>query len=359
MIHEVFFVLSIVGTIILSIIGIALLLISLVLLVPVRYNVIAKKRGDFFAQLKITWLFHIVTAKIIFQDELKVVVKIFGIPIYGYKKEKEKVLKEAERNVVKKEKELEDDIENAIIQANSLPDTLIKDRSFHDTSYRKFRAKQEEKAKVKGNLDLNEKIKNNQEFEDKAEINQDLDKKSKKNQEVEETPELDQDLKQNKITLLGKRIKDKFNFVKKLKVAVLKWFYGFKRKYLNVKDIGKNISSYIDIWNSECCKEIRFLLKKQLIRIWKMIKPKKLIVWLHIGLDDPSNTGQVLVWYSILYPILGQNITIQPEFEEKVLEFEAVAKGKVTVVILLIIAIKIYFNKNLKKLINLLKKETK
>lgn len=75
--------------ILLSIIGIILaiilLLLLLVLFVPIRYRFYGRKKEDIYAKGRISWLFHIIHGSFLYENEkLKVVFRIFGIPVFRF-----------------------------------------------------------------------------------------------------------------------------------------------------------------------------------------------------------------------------------------------------------------------------------
>lgn len=340
MVQGLLLILKIVGVIILSIFVIILLMSIAVLFVPVRYGLIAKKRAGFFAKVKVTWLLHMVTATILYQDELTTVIKIFGIPVYKSKKDKSKIVKEAQEDILKESK-------NIVIEAE---ENVLKESKHIEKEAEKEVNKESKYIVKEAQEEVNKDLKH---IEKEAE----KDTNTESNH-IQDNVQMDNKKKFEHSKSIHWSLK-KLNFIRRIKVFFLKWIGYFKKKCLEVKLVTTNITYYIDVWNSESFREFRILIKKKLFRIWKMIKPKKFKVWLHVGMGDPADTGGILVWYSMLYPILGQNIEIQPEFEEEVFEFEATATGKITIAVLFIIALKIYFDKNLKKLIVLLKKENK
>lgn len=412
MIQGLLLILKIVGIILLSIIIIILLIASLILFVPVRYTLFAKKREVFLAKIKITWLLHMVTATVFYQDELKVDVKVFGIPIYKLKKNYSEVLKETEEEIVQEVKhfvkEAEEDIitevqeeidrevqEDGTLDGNNI--TNIGDGSTEpsiDNTNKSNKSNKSEitddnsgsitnaQAKVDNKISSesqktitieskhteagNKPIIRGTTFTEPVQPEKDINNTnpSKNDHFKVENHRPNKDISKDisKDTSASSSSK-KPNIIQRIKIFFLKWIRFFKMKYLElnstVKTIVKNISYYKQIWNSESCSEFRSLLKKQLLRIWKMIKPKKFKAFFRFGMEDPDDTGQILVWYSMLYPIFGQHIEIEPSFDEEIFEFEATASGKITIAILLRIALKIYFDKNFKKLLKLIKKENK
>ena len=76
-----------------------------------------------------------------------------------------------------------------------------------------------------------------------------------------------------------------------------------------------------------------------------------------IGTGDPAGTGQVFAVYGILYPFLGSQIVVTPDFERKVIAGEIQVKGKAAVFHLLKAAWIIYFNKDLRHILKMFKRE--
>lgn len=72
-----------VGGIILGIIlAAALILLMLVLFVPIRYELKGKKREELQASGRVSWLFHIITLQVFYEEDMKMVLRIFGVPIW-------------------------------------------------------------------------------------------------------------------------------------------------------------------------------------------------------------------------------------------------------------------------------------
>ena len=59
----------------------------------------------------------------------------------------------------------------------------------------------------------------------------------------------------------------------------------------------------------------------------------------------------------MFYPIYGNNIRVIPDFEQIVLEFELIIVGRLTLFKFIKSIWRIYFDKNIRKVIKLLNKE--
>ncbi len=74
-------ILKIIGIIILAVLGLILTLILLVLFVPIRYRASAKKYEELSVKGSVSWLLHIIHVGVVYDGELRVAVRVFGIPV--------------------------------------------------------------------------------------------------------------------------------------------------------------------------------------------------------------------------------------------------------------------------------------
>lgn len=147
------------------------------------------------------------------------------------------------------------------------------------------------------------------------------------------------------------------DFVRKLFSAIRNIKYTIRKIYDKINHIIHNIRYYIKILQTESFKRAFVLCREQLLRLMKIVLPRKVSGTFTIGMEDPAATGQILSIYGILYPLIGDNITVIPDFEKPVMEGSFRFKGKITAFTLIRIAAKIYFDKDLKRVICLFKKE--
>lgn len=147
------------------------------------------------------------------------------------------------------------------------------------------------------------------------------------------------------------------DFVRKLFSAIRNIKYTIRKIYDKINHIIHNIRYYIKILQTESFKRAFVLCREQLLRLMKIVLPRKVSGTFTIGMEDPAATGQILSIYGILYPLIGDSITVIPDFEKPVMEGNFRFKGKITAFTLIRIAAKIYFDKDLKRVICLFKKE--
>ena len=302
-------ILKIIGIILLSIISLLLIIIALILFVPIRYRIIANKfeDSDFYAEIKLTWLLHFINILIKYTDDLYYRVRVILIPI-----KKSDNLKKHKNNG-KKTEPYSDDTKSVDEGEN------ISDES------------------------ANEDISDNEISKDKEEIvsTSDLDENDDDNINFDENKGIIYKIR----FVLTKFFEFLFNIKEKLNEA-----------YNTVVNIVKDIDYYINALKDERNKKVISLCLSQASSIINNIKPKVFNGNLTIGIDDPYTMGQILSIYGILFPIIHDKITINPVYDKEVIEGDLYIKGRISVFVLIRAAIKIYFNRDYKRMIKIFKK---
>lgn len=305
--------LKIIGILLLCLLVLILALLLLILFVPIRYKVKGYRRENDEAPVriavKVTWLLHILNMAFRYPEEAFVRVRIFCFTVFSTEKKEKKEGKNKTAKAAVTEKAGQADktdngneAENAD-NAKKAPDTA-------------------EPAPAKEN-------------EDDTQTQQTM--REEPDQEPEEPT-------------LSKFFKKLFELLKNIKYTI--W-----QIYDKIKHIIKNIRYYIKIIESDAFSGAWSVCSKEVLSLLKSILPGKLSADFVIGTGDPAGTAKILSVYGILYPVTGDHIRITPEFERSVVEGDFFIKGKVTVIKLLKTAIKLYFNKDLRKVIRLFKKE--
>ncbi len=292
-------ILKIVGIILLVLLSALILIVVLVLFVPVRYKITGYGKDSaetpIHVHIKFTWMLHIVRGFFIYPEAAYIKIKFLFFTVFDSSAEK----KEPAPKVRKKTKVAEQDsIKVEAVKAESLkeePETEMP---------------MPEAQQVKEEIPPHKK-----------------EKKSWKTPFVKIW---------HIIKNIGYTIRE---ICAKIKKAVL------------------NIRYYIEIIKSEEFQKAFSLCSKQLGRIYRNVKPTKLKANITVGTEDPAVTGQILEVYSILYPLIGNNVFIFPDFEHSVIEGDFYIKGRVSVYVLLWAAWKIYKDRNIRKVLKMLKRE--
>ena len=302
-------ILKIIGILLLSIISLFLIIIALILFVPIRYRIIANKfeDSDFYAEIKLTWLLHFINILIKYTDDLYYRVRVILIPI-----KKSDNLKKHKNNSKKTKPDPNDT--KSIDEGENISDKSV-----------------------------NEDISDNEISKNKEEIvsTSDLDENDDDNIKFDENKGIIYKIR----FVLTKFFEFLFNIKEKLNEA-----------YNTVVNIVKDIDYYINALKDERNKKVISLCLSQASSIINNIKPKVFNGNLTIGIDDPYTMGQILSIYGILFPIIHDKITINPVYDKEVIEGDLYIKGRISVFVLIRAAIKIYFNRDYKRMIKIFKK---
>ncbi len=303
-------VLKIIGITLLCLLITILVLAGLVLFVPIRYRAAGYYREEYAVNGKISWLLHLITVKVSLcrDKELQLVVRLFGIPVYDMQRKKQK----AERVKKKKKKMVEDN------QAEEETSDIVMTKPPVP-----HRPGSEETAKEPESVLQSEENQSSNEFMEKDVPKED------------DTPSFWEKLK-----ILFAKCKERITNIG----------YTFRRICDKIKKIKDNITYYMELWQEENTKLALAACKKELLRIWKDIKPKRFRVNALLGMDDPGTTGQIIGYCAMLYPLHQGNVVVVPDFETKVFEADFLLKGKLTVYVYIMVAYTVLFNKNIKRL---------
>lgn len=131
-----------------------------------------------------------------------------------------------------------------------------------------------------------------------------------------------------------------------------KWkdiLHKIKRMVDNLKKMNEKKEDLLKVYHSkrfEKAKKDVILYVKQLFRI---IKPDKLEGRVHFGLNDPAATGEIFGILAMFLPLYDGYFVLVPEFEYACTEGNIKGKGKVQIFPILMLGLKIIFNKNLIK----------
>ena len=311
MLHIIFAILKIVLLILAAVLGIALWILALLLLIPVRYEAHVKKKEEFSVEAKVHWLLHLVRVPVSFRDG-KLLVKL-------------KVLIFTVKDFLADEEEIQDGAEEAF------PDV-------------------EEASDAAGQVtDPN-----------KNQIGTALDKTEFSEEETyiepaeEKTEELDSDpaRKQQKpfgvlrkITVFLKMLVDflkaTWRFLSSIPKKLKKLKYTFHQFYVKIKRMKRFVTD-------DRTKAALSLAWSQLKGFLVKLLPNKVRGDLRFGTDDPALTGEILGGISIFYPLFMDNVKVVPDFQETVLEGELYLKGRIRLLTVAQIAWRLYRDKNVR-----------
>jgi len=144
-------------------------------------------------------------------------------------------------------------------------------------------------------------------------------------------------------------------FFQKIVYTIKKIYAKIKSTRLRFEDFIKKINDISDKLKSDEVRQALSLCLTLIKRIWKNIRPRKIRADLLVGLDDPHSTARFLEVYSILYPYIGENVFIKPDFDRFIIDGEFVIRGRITPCVILWAAWKLYWDKNIRDVIKMFK----
>ena len=107
-----------------------------------------------------------------------------------------------------------------------------------------------------------------------------------------------------------------------------------------------------DFLTAEENREAFRYIKGEAGNVFRHILPRKFSGRVSFGLEDPAATGKVLAALGMAYPLFGKRVSVTPVFENKLyLEGSLFLKGRIRAFSLLIIGIRVWFNKKFRGLL--------
>lgn len=305
-------ILKIIVIILLCVLGLILAVLTLVLFVPVRYRITACKKAEdevpVRVSFQVTWLLHSLNAAFRYPEQAYLRVRLFCFTIFSTNREAK------EKKSGKQEREKPEAGGKA--------------------------AKQEDEPKEQAGTEYT-KTQESTEYtrEQTAEK-----EKSGEDAKEEEEPE------QSRSAMLH-------SFLKKLLDILKNIQYTIEKICGKIKEVIKNIRYYLEIVQSDPFKRAFSSCGGEALSLLRSVFPYRIRGSLLIGTGDPAGTARIIGLQGILYPLIGDHIIITPDFEHTVMEGNLSVRGKITLFRAVKTALKIYFNKDLRKVIRLLKKE--
>ncbi len=335
MLQILLLILKIIGIVLLSILALLILFIAFLLFVPVRYRVLFKKKQDIAADAKVSWLLHIVSARVRYIDgKNKIALYVFGIKIYDSTKPKKVKNKKSGRKKGKSKKNRQKKADEKNRQISDEPELLIqgdKENPATDT---------DGEVLIKSADDIKIEYKT-EAFNDRTAGNN-LIQSITVNEQQDIKPE---SVKKKKINIF-KKISEVFtkiiNKIKSIINTIKSLFTEFRHKKNVIKD-------FIGSQANKAGLKAGWAYVKRLI---KAVKPKKVIGRVDFGTGDPCSTGQLLGLISIFYGAVPQKVKLTPDFENKIFEADLKIKGRIIMITLVRIVIKVLRDKDIKQLRN-------
>lgn len=384
MLHIILTILKIIGILLLVLLALILFVTAAVLFVPIRYRLNGEKEGDSLSvRAEVFWFMHLLRVGALYPEPGRVIVKLLWFTLYASGSEEKSEEKEKKQRKRKSKKDGETE-EKSLQQgdAERTAGESITEREEEDTEKKRTaqeqttqeRKTQEQKIPEQKTQEwktqewkLQEQWEHRRWLEDDSGVDleknigdikeDDFEEEAWEEEQAQEEPEgIERLIKAftKKVTGFFGKIAD---ILRKIKNAVKNIWYTIRRLCDRIVEIRNNISYYIEVFGEEETKQAFMTCRQELRRIWKNIRPTKCRAELMLGTGEPDTTGYILAIHGILYPIIGNDIVIEPDFENQVLEGKLFLKGRITVFVLLYAVIKIYFDKNIRYFLKRFKRE--
>lgn len=374
MLHVLLLILKIIGWILLGIIGLLLLLVLLILFCPIRYQADVSYQGGKTLQAKAKVRYLILSVRVLYdqsreRDKFEQEIRVLWFRLG--KKKAEEVEQEAEHLADEGFDDAWDDID--VDSDMDFNDADADSDMDSDDAVRKMSDKSQnntEKTPEKTTSDSGKTDKTITEIptitlpDEEEDIGKDTegDIKTEEDTELDEEPQIfdldepddlpEEEKKQSsRLKILCRKVWEK---IKKVWTFVINHTPGkvaervtdkIEKKTATAK---KKLRRLQKFWNLSCTVKTREYLKKYIPRTLKHILPRKVKGYVHYGMDEPYKTGQVTGYLSLLPFVYQKGLSMQPDFEQKVLELDVKLKGRIRLGYLLRIVLNINIWRTLK-----------
>lgn len=304
MLHILLLILKWIGIVLAVFLLLVLLLINLGLFVPIRYRADASCQNDIEtleAEFELSWMWKLFFLTACWKKgkaDMKIRIGwkyLFSEEKEGKSEEKIEVPEEKEENDLQKEKEEQKFLKE---QKESLPPE-------------------------KTNRSLPEN--NVQEQAEKRECHQE-----KTESGIDKEEEEQESFTADRRKAGGRKKKPLWD---RMKEKISEWIESCKSFWRKILAMGRNFrgkKEQIESFLTDASHRRAFCsLKREVRRFLGHVSPKDVKIVGKIGLEDPYMTGQALAVLGMLFPFLGENTVIVPDFENKVLEGSVHIEGKI------------------------------
>ena len=284
--HILLIILKIIGIIIAVLLGLILLLLVILLCVPVRYRMEASMPGEIKESTvrgRVTWLLRLIRIDVSFEEqELKWRVRIAW---KSFGSEPKKEVTHGEENTDREETRKEQRVESS----RGLPKV------------------EKESAEEKTIVESGQAA------------SKDMEERSgKKTEKPEKTDKIE-------------KKEEKTGRFEKIKCTIVKFCDKIKHTVGHAEEKLESLSEKKD----KIIKELEDPVhqkafskaKKETGKLLKRWKPKVIKGTVRFGFEDPCHTGQALAAFSIIYPFIGEFLSIEPNFERRILKGDVKVRG--------------------------------
>ena len=319
MIHILFMILKALGILLLVLLFLVLLIVCTVLFLPFCYRAQVLKEEEGFACVKasgrVSWLFGAVALTASYEEQKpEAQILLFGASLETWKRRLKKI-RRGEASVPQK------------------TDTVKKQMPQRDA---------EKTQKAPDQTEKQQKV-TAQKEQPEQEQEPDAPKKSILERffgRIEYLPEKLLNLASRLLQTAFRLLELPFRLLEKLEQKIQAG-RRLKRKWESVKKF----------FRSKMFREALLHAKKEVLYFLKKAAPKKVTGTVRFGFNDPALTGETLGILGMIYGKLPKDLSIQPDFEQEILQGDVRMKGSFQAVTAAGIALRLFRDQNLRKTI--------
>ena len=319
MIHILFMILKALGILLLVLLFLVLLIVCTVLFLPFCYRAQVLKEEEGFACVKasgrVSWLFGAVALTASYEEQKpEAQILLFGASLETWKRRLKKI-RRGEASVPRTE---ENETENAL--------------EAEKTAEQKAPDQKEKQQKVTA-----------QKEQPEQEQEPDAPKKSILERffgRIEYLPEKLLNLASRLLQTAFRLLELPFRLLEKLEQKI--------QAGRRLKRKGESVKKF---FRSKRFREALLHAKKEVLYFLKKAAPKKVTGTVRFGFNDPALTGETLGILGMIYGKLPKDLSIQPDFEQEILQGDVRMKGSFQAVTAAGIALRLFRDQNLRKTI--------
>lgn len=327
--HILWILLKIIGILLLFLLGLVLLVLLLVLLCPVRYRGKGYKEGkDFGGILSVSWLWHLISLRLWYdsrEGNPEYSIKLFGISL-------KKLLAFLEKRRDRKAEALKSkELSSPQIEG----EVMAQERENEDGE---GQAGKEKPAAAEKSETESTKAEST-----KTESSETVSPSSAQSESRQQPHKEEKGL-----FGVWRRIG---NFWKSLFRLPGKLWKALKNFKLTAEKICAKIGKIRDFLETQEFQRGRDLVFRESKTLLKTVLPRKVEGSIAFGTEDPCLTGEILAAVSIFYPLYGEHFTIEPYFDQKILEGWFSFKGRIRGIHFLLTAFRLLISSDIRYII--------
>lgn len=314
MLHIILTILKIIGILLLLIIGLLLAITLCVLFLPIRYCGNSKyNKDERNLQIKVRYLFGIIRFNANCEkNNRNISFKIFAKDMLKERSSKKKKAKKTKKGVNKSDTAVKKKAIAAVPKEKDLNTCSVEDNTLDICST----------DNIKDNA-LDENITTNK--------------------------------KNNTIFKIKQFIDKILNIKNKLKAFVQNFINKAKHFLEKLRNINNKKNEYIEFLTDERSKTAIKEIKRLSGVTFKHIRPTKVKGHIRFGTGSPDTTGQLLGLISIFTSDYFKKLNLEADFNNEVTDIDIKFKGRIRIINLVIVAIKLYKIDRLKEFISFVK----